>query len=59
MGDVHIRGECVKSLIEVVHLDQYTSGGHNAKHISARVCELVVPGKGEFDCNAEAFDRHD
>ena len=57
--DVHIRRECVKSLVEVVHLNHYTSGGHNPEHISARVRELVVPGKGEFDCNAEAFDRHD
>lgn len=57
--DVHIRGECVESLIEVVHLNQYATGGHDTKHISARVCELVVPSKGEFDCNTEAFDRHD
>lgn len=56
MEDVHIRGERVKSLIEVVHLNQYTRGSHNAKHISARVRKLVVPGKGEFHRNAEAFD---
>jgi len=59
MGDVHIRGECVQSLVEVVHLNQYTRGGHNPKHISARVCKLVVPGKGEFDRNTKALDRHD
>lgn len=59
MENVHIRGECIESLVEVVHLDQYTGSGHNTKHVSAWVRELVIPGKGEFDCNAEAFDRHD
>ena len=59
IGDVHIRRECVESLVKVVHLNQYTSGGDNTEHVGARVRELVVPGKGEFDCNAEAFDRHD
>lgn len=57
--DVHICRECIESLVEVVHLNQYTSGGHNAEHIGARMGELVVPSEGEFDCNAEAFDRHD
>ena len=23
------------------------------------MCKLVFPGEGEFDCNTEAFDRHD
>jgi len=59
MRDVHIRGERIESLIKVVHLNQYTPSGHNPKHISARVCELIVPSKGEFDCNTETFDRHD
>jgi len=59
IDDVHIRRERVEGLIEVVHLNQYTSGGDNAEHVGARMRELVVPGKGEFDCNAEAFDRHD
>lgn len=57
--DVHIRGECVQGLIKVVHLDHYTHGGHNAKYIGARVCELIVPSKGEFHRNAKALDRHD
>jgi len=55
----NIRGECVQSLIKVVHLNHYAHGGHNAKHISARVCELIIAGKGEFHRNAEALDRHD
>ena len=57
-GYVHIRGERVQRLVKVVHLDHYTHGGHNTKHISAWVCELVVPSKCEFDRDPKAFDRH-
>ena len=59
MKDLHVRRKCIQSLVKVVHLNQYARSSHNTKHVSARVCELVVPGEGEFDCNAEAFDRHD
>lgn len=57
--DVHVRGERVESFVEVVHLHQYAAYHNYAEHVCAWMCKLVVATQGEFDSDAESFDRHD
>lgn len=57
--DVHVGGEGIECLIEVVRLDDDAAGDENGKNVGRGSGELVVAGEGELDGDAEAFDGHD
>ena len=59
MPHAHVGGKGVQCLIEVVHLHQDADDHDNGEDIRARVCQLVLPGKSELECNSEPFDGHD
>ena len=56
--DVHVCGEGVEGLVEVVHLHQDADRHGDAEDVRAWVIELVVPGEREFHGYAEPFDGH-
>lgn len=54
----HVRRERSQSLVEVVHLRQYTHRSENQEHICRRVRKLVIPREGKLEGNAEGLYRH-
>ena len=57
--DIHVGGKGIQSFVEIIHLNKNTTSHDNAKHIRARMRQLVIAADCEFDGNAKAFDRHD
>lgn len=49
----------VEGLVEIVHLREDADDDDDGKDVGARVCQLIVAGKGELEGDAEALDAHD